>query len=192
MIQGDNWVFIHNPKCAGTSVKHIVSKYGERYRGHSHIGYEDLSPEEQNKFVFTFVRNPYDRLVSMYEFARHKIATTDTTQYGWIHGIKDANRPFKEWLMDSELWENNYGRDHLLPVQKRSQQFFVGEADYVGKVETFSDDMRKICAVIGVPFKEDHRNITEHAEYRTYYDKESIAWIEKWFAWELDKFDYTF
>lgn len=63
-------VFIHIPKAAGTSISEVL--YGKR---NGHLRAENvkkvLGEELYNKkYSFSVTRNPYDRLVSAYNFAR--------------------------------------------------------------------------------------------------------------------------
>src|SRR5699024_6551715 len=63
-------VFIHIPKAAGTSIAGLL--YGKR-NGHLKAEYVKKQLGEAayaEKFSFSVSRNPYDRLVSAYNFAR--------------------------------------------------------------------------------------------------------------------------
>ena len=82
------FVFIHNPKVAGSSIRNFLSKYDSFdnffwHRGYidgidhavdkPHIPLNDLAKTDyyqyinsDNYFVFGFVRNPYERVYSAY------------------------------------------------------------------------------------------------------------------------------
>lgn len=62
-------VFIHIPKAAGTSIAGLL--YGKR-NGHLKAEYvqQQLGVNYKEKYSFSVSRNPYDRLVSAYNFAR--------------------------------------------------------------------------------------------------------------------------
>ncbi|MBI2295663.1 MAG: sulfotransferase family 2 domain-containing protein, partial [Betaproteobacteria bacterium] len=84
------FLFIHIPKTAGTSIQHVLEPYGvtdflaysrgiERYLSvkrqfPAHLRYADaaamLTVDLSRFFKFTFVRNPWDRYVSLYEYFR--------------------------------------------------------------------------------------------------------------------------
>ena len=64
-------IFIHIPKCAGVSVSKAL--FGNLAGGHSRVVDYQLvfnSNEYSNYFKFTFVRNPWDRLVSAFFFLK--------------------------------------------------------------------------------------------------------------------------
>ena len=62
-----NWLFIHIPKTAGTSISQAL--FGSDF-GHCTVDhYEIFSPKRfHNYFKFAFVRNPWDRFLSAYKF----------------------------------------------------------------------------------------------------------------------------
>ena len=61
------FIFIHINKCGGTSIDKVFSG---KFRGHKKaFDYKKLNPKEfENYFKFTFVRNPWDRVVSFYHY----------------------------------------------------------------------------------------------------------------------------
>jgi hypothetical protein len=91
-----SFVFIHNPKCAGTSVRSALLKYettgdlfwqnsewNERPINKAHLPltvFRDLYPRHFQLFstylVFMFVRNPYDRTVSAFNESHKKMVPT--------------------------------------------------------------------------------------------------------------------
>lgn len=63
-------LFIHIPKAAGTSIANVL--YGKR-NGHLKASFVKIKMGEllySEKYSFTVTRNPYDRLISAYRFAR--------------------------------------------------------------------------------------------------------------------------
>ena len=197
IVHGNDWLFVHNPKCAGNSVRSILGKGVEKTPDHSHAGLRDLQDLAANKWTFAFVRNPYARMVSGYEFFRKKLEGSQG-QWDYVNNIRDCYKPFKEWLMESEVWEGNFRLGEIQPFQKRSQSYYITlddkniATDFVGKVENFNQDMRTVCLQINVPYRDTIMNTTEHSHYSKYYDDESREFIEKWFKWDLETFNYEF
>tara|TARA_B000000475_G_scaffold259178_1_gene241859 strand:- start:353 stop:961 length:609 start_codon:yes stop_codon:yes gene_type:complete len=68
-------IFIHIPKTAGFTIGKCLRKNGSLKNGYgfSHkIARNIIKPEHKNCIVMCVVRNPYDRLYSIYEFYRKK------------------------------------------------------------------------------------------------------------------------
>lgn len=85
----DKFIFFHVPKAAGTSI-HVAfkNKYGQEddpLPPIHHVRVKDYlkyNPDKQNYFKFSFVRNPFDRLVSGYcEFTQNRISNQSDKQY---------------------------------------------------------------------------------------------------------------
>ena len=62
-------LFIHIPKAGGTSILSIVKQYNRDLPPCLHRPVTFYSEEERNScFVFSFTRNPYDRLLSSHQY----------------------------------------------------------------------------------------------------------------------------
>src|SRR3972149_205984 len=117
------YIFIHISKCAGMSVSSMIPlgidylKYEHlsKYRQHSkYLEYElTFNKKIKDFFIFTFVRNPYDRLLSLYTYWReNKAINLDNI---CIDGLNIAEASWKlsefnEWVGFIGL---NYGGRHL-------------------------------------------------------------------------------
>lgn len=205
----NNFIFFHLYKCGGMSlrkfVEHNVKGCIELQGGHScpkdmMIEYQDKLNEDKFKefFKFTFIRNPFDFMVSTYFYG--KIYTNHFMHDDIINHNMDMQkfipyyfevrqqhqdekiRPlgsnkvvtFKDWLLDDS------GNEIV---------------DFVGKIENYDLDMKIISEKIGI---ESYRvpvvnvNPNRSKNYREYYNETSRKMIEKHFDWELDKYKYTF
>jgi len=69
-------VFLHNPRCAGTSITHSLVQLGFEivWENTPNVGRTshqiDIPIEYKDYFIFTVRRNPYDRFVSNWEKLR--------------------------------------------------------------------------------------------------------------------------
>ena len=64
-------IFIHIPKTAGIYIRNILDlpkPKGNLKKDHVKPSYPEIKSNWENYLTFTFVRNPYDRLVSSYFF----------------------------------------------------------------------------------------------------------------------------
>src|SRR3989337_374618 len=76
MISTTNkFVFIHISKCGGTSVSSLLESYSSG-KLDAHSTYSDyeafLGESVRDYLVFACVRNPYDRMLSMYTYWRER------------------------------------------------------------------------------------------------------------------------
>lgn len=118
-------IFIHIPKCGGTSVdKSALFEGGIARWGHGNLNYyRRILGGRFNEFrVLTMVRNPWDRLASAFHFASVKAV-----------GYKDANaRVAKELL---ERYDNDFSR--FLPEFCESPQRFLRALWFRPSIEFF-------------------------------------------------------
>ena len=90
MIYSDShkFMFYHIPKTAGTSMYSIFKKYGAgahvdefhwtRVRTHTAVEHTWNKYKGNEYFSFAFVRNPYDRVYSLYKFLKRISRINDT------------------------------------------------------------------------------------------------------------------
>lgn len=154
-------IFVHVPKNGGTSVGRTL--FGE-YRGnHMPIGSYQLIYEREEfdrSFKFAFSRDPYDRLLSGFWYAKRGADRVDDIPTH--HGPDLARKPglwravdgvdtFEEFVHQWVTTANARRWEHFRP-----QHRFVcapnGKlaVDFMGRVENFDDDFASICARLGV------------------------------------------
>ena len=137
-------------------------------------------------FIFSFVRNPFDRVVSNYHFnlgpwiRRHK------------KGEFEKVPTFEEYCLNMEKWNN------LQPLS-----FYVDiDIDFIGKVENFKQDFDRLHKIlkIDIAYNEgnhplnriENRSGRKEKKYQNFYSKESRAAIEEKYAEDLERFKYKF
>ena len=194
------FIFVHIPKCAGCSLKEHLQENscGELINsGHKTLNkiLEDLCAEAKDYYKFTFVRNPWDRMVSLYFFWRNQ--TPDSPFYKWDHKqvefIKSKNISFKDFvkLISSEN-STIHEKPHLYPYIGH----FMNDPssfDFIGKLENFQEDFDQICAKIGIPKQElKWVNKSKHKHYSEYYNDETRAIVAKKYVKDIEHFGYKF
>ena len=132
-----------------------------------------------SSYKFAVVRNPYDRVVSSYCYARKK---------KWYFGT------FREFLMSSFKDFPPMLRGHTLPLT--DNLCLDGEPPYldiVVKFESFREGINKLYEKFDLPGPEiPHLNKTEHEHYTTYYDDETKQIVAGKFAKDIEYFGYEF
>ena len=221
--------FIHIPKTGGMTIRGLLERYITIDNAHGRVNdvlkaWKDIESHSElaaaeNRFnqpdlsdhpiyLFTFMRNPYTRVISTYEFRLrewHRIEQ-EYLRNGWAnvfrggfeknHGkvgfrefdTMDRDASFKEYIDfitaigDNDLWEPQTNWMHPL-------------INYVGKTETLADDVKIIADNIGLPEREKNQlnltlkeNVTpwRHKNYKDYYDDESRKKVEKYYERDID------
>jgi hypothetical protein len=131
-------------------------------------------------FKFAFVRNPWDRLVSEYEFLLRK------PTHGRHARVKKLGG-FKQFIQMQIPRRNAYQINMLCDRQGTLLM------DFVGKVENLQSDWRTVCERIGIEHQSlPHINVTQHRHFQDYYDDESRQLVAQHWSREIALFDYSF
>lgn len=127
-----------------------------------------LRPEVAEYRSFAFVRNPYDRIVSAYEFA------CATNEYG---GSFDE-----------------YVRHCLCHLQPQSNYLYLGGrrlVDFIGRFERFEEDFHDLCARLGLgELNLAHVGETTREAYLDYFTPRTLKKVEKAYAADFALFEY--
>lgn len=190
-----NCVFIHVPKAAGTSVNHAL--YGRTLGHYSALEIEKTFPGLFDRaFTFTLVRNPWDRALSAYQFARQgqtdSMGVQNPGQYQ-IPVFDSFERFVNEWLPAQDLLKT----DFIFQPQSHFACDANGEimVDFVGKVESLNKDMQVVSKRLGRNISVGKSNSTRLAgmDYRSAFtSNEMIDAISMLYRDDVDKFDYHF
>ena len=189
LLYKEELLFIHIPKCAGRSVE----RYFE-YKGRRHRTLDEYIKKEGERiesfFKFSFVRNPWDRMVSWY-FAHKGQGYEPKTREGFQDWIKGGLiNHWTDKTIDDVNWKN---KDPLSMTEFLVTDKSV-EFDYIGKVENLEEDLKKICSMKGIRSRAEILNIgkTKREEYKYYYNDECANIVKERFAEDLYNFDYKF
>ena len=125
-------------------------------------------------FSFSFVRNPWSRLVSYYNA-----------------GFKNKNTTsFSEYLKEITKTENLYSHPHYKP---QTSCIPPNTLDFIGKVENFDKDFNSICNNINIPQQTSiHLNKSKHKHYTEYYDRKDRDLIAEVYKDDIEMFGYKF
>ncbi|WP_263834161.1 sulfotransferase family protein [Salinibacter sp.] len=170
---------------------YMGNKYSGEYRrweGNKHISAVDLKKRLdkdvwKSYFKFAVVRNPWDRVLSLY-----------------LKRIKDSALPsriinnckicFNSYLnMKFNIGFGGYKRQTDFILDREENMFL----DYVGKYERMESDLRKISEKIGIDLNVKGKyDSTMERDYREFYLFGSEKIIEDIFIEEIKMFGYSF
>jgi Sulfotransferase family len=205
--------FIHVPKTGGTSFYHWIDKNIKDFDRLDDNNYATGSVDGAAKvwgdlgIVFSFVRNPYSRLVSMYEYmyaeavkeiSRHVPGGKLTDSYmDHLKLISVSKKGFDYWVTsictDSpEIYSIYDGDPNTINVCSWYNQKIP---DIIIKTEDLDKEFYKIQDLLTDGLCRDPIpwvNTTKHKPYQDYYNDVTRKLVSKKFAQDLDTFKYTF
>ena len=135
-------------------------------------------------YTISVVRNPYDRLVSIFHWIKKndidKIIHAETTFETFCHDFDNNNKlnVFKG-TQTQQLTDNG----------KNSGKIIV---DKILRFETLQRDLNSLNLHAQYPFNLKRTNRTKHEHYSHYYNSETKALIESYYNEDFKRFNYIF
>ena len=186
------FIFVHIPKTGGSSVletlfPELVGKWGS-YRSHF-LPAEYPARLWQRYFTFCFLRNPWDRMVSLYHY--------------WCDGqyldLGKRELSFREFCHSYRKVLVYKGKPN---IHARPQVSFVRRDSkpikFCGRYENLQQDFERVCTIVGVPpaklpVRIPSRN-RRPGSYRQYYasDQALINLVAREFAEDIEFGEYSF
>jgi hypothetical protein len=195
-------IFVHIPKTGGKSVRRAL---GLGWPGHKDISQyaEELNPAVfQNYFKFSIVRNPWDRLLSEYNFQKNNSRPKKDKLF--IFDERGTKRKFSDWVRTAFANPHRYkGEDWAGDVSKHIHRWSPQvdwlsvdgkiAVDFVARLENINEDFPQIGKKIGLPpAKFPRRNGKWHWHYSNYYDKATRELVAEYYARDIEAFGYRY
>ena len=177
---------------------------------------KDAFQNPNEYFKFTFVRNPWSRLVSYYFYAtRFKDNIIPHTGKPVPHPYLQKYS-FKEFIMNLEEIKMNtsFISEHTLQNAPQLQKVLDNKGfsnncydwisdddgkmlpmDFIGKVENITEDFNKLAKLLNYPIPNTplyRKNTSKHEHYTIYYNKDMIQIVNKLFEKDIETFKYKF
>lgn len=234
MLSTENkFIYVHIPKTGGTSIEEALleniaprcyinnrNTMFKKYfpiQGHSFAREYEIADD---MFVFTFVRNPWDKLVSEYfymkqttrldkiikQFHKTKFKRKHTNKStDWLTPVVETinfNKTyptFKHFIMKLfEVSYKSYSCDTIYHYEKQIE--FIMDVDkttslvnFIGRFEHLQQDYNYICEMLDLPkTKLPHLNRSRHNDFRTYYDDEMKQQVLRYYNDDIKTFGYHF
>ncbi|TPV32858.1 sulfotransferase family protein [Paucihalobacter ruber] len=200
------FIFIHIRKSAGGSVKiplqiyslprpsdlfsKVLSKinlekdyHNFRFRQHATIlDVKKIMPLDifDGYFKFAFVRNPFTRLVSEYEYIRR------THSHGRHKKVLALNS-FNDFI----LYQSTRFDAHQVNMLCDKNGAIL--MDFIGKFENLEEDWGNVCKKIGLTnIAMPHTKKAETLDYSDYYPQKNIELVQKLWKRDFETFGYSF
>ncbi|MGN6553885.1 MAG: sulfotransferase family 2 domain-containing protein [Verrucomicrobiota bacterium] len=184
-------IFVHIPKCAGTSIrKSLPLQLG----GHKSLaGYHTVLPEKvfQQCLTFTFVRNPWDRLVSAFFFMKNpSLGSSQKWERRNLAAFHDFDSFVRGWVTPANVCSYSHFRPqfHYITLQNRLA------VNFIGFCENLPEDFSIVCRKLNVPatLREDNCNPIRTRDYKEYYTDETRRIVAEVYAEDIALFGYSF
>jgi hypothetical protein len=172
-------IFIHINRTGGVSIE---SAFGQPKMDHSlpHDIIKKIGWKKWNEyFKFAIIRNPWDRMVSVY-----------CNRKRWYRKMPN----FEEWLIQTQIrHQTKFQYDNEISQLKwivnKKGKILV---DFIGRFERLKEDFQHVCEQIGIQKKLPHKNQSRRSVYQTYYSNSSRKLVEQKSKKEIEKFGYVF
>ncbi len=170
-------IFVEVPKTGSTSIRTIVGFTKQHHQTIVEIQKKIPLNKFNEYFKFAFVRNPWDRELSLYKYILR-----NTKHYYHKQCLQFVN--FSAYLTERPPLRQQY--DFL---SKNGEI----QVDFIGRFENLQQDFDIVCDKIGLPqHKLPHTNKTQHKHYTEYYDDETREIVAKKYAKDIEYFGYKF
>ncbi len=184
-------LFVHIQKTGGTSItKLIIENFGDWQvigRKHSRMSFTKLKRDEL--FSFTFVRNPWDRMVSWYN-----MIINGSMRIPWHIYVRREGRTFEEFVCKC-ITSGRADRTGIFQLRKIVDNQGSILVDFVGRFERFTDDVLEVFSRMEVSINRSdipHLLRNGHGHYSKYYNSDTQKIVGKVFGDEIEFFGYQF
>lgn len=220
-------VFFHIPKNAGKSIckaLEINKKYHPPLLDKTVLLGDDIrnsyTDEQWNSLVkFTVVRNPWDRMVSLYSFRKKERDLLMRLQHKGLWNPEDGDLEkdwdFKKWISTPEIAgvtdyslftefkhlskNTEYLNFYRSTLEYLNQVDIITDSDYIPYVnfilrfESLLDDWKKMSSDLNIELPDlPVVNTSRHSDYSTFYDDETRKLVYGLFEKDIETFKYTF
>ncbi len=190
-------IYVRIPKSGNTSIRAAIGG-GRDCR----MSVPRISTLQDNWTAFSFVRNPWSRLVSTYIQKASDRATSKRIVNGVYQGFAEQGIPIHAGMSFEEFCEVVCDvPDKLTDKHLQSQAFtLIREGrpivPHIGKVERMDHDWRQLMAGVGLEFQLPTLNRTQSdsQHYSSYYrdNKTLIYRVADRYADDIRHFNYDF
>ena len=195
------FLFVHIPKTAGNSIQSVLRDYSEdevvalreeqdgverfglrnpKYKLKKHSTLAEYraalgEAEFASLYKFTCVRNPWDRMISLYFTPTQSPAAWDRKKF---QKVIEKALPVSDYLALNE--------------RERSNDSFQN-VNYVMRFENLAEDFNTVCAALNIsPGTLPQYNRSSREHYSKYYDNKLRELVQRRFATEIEHCGYTF
>jgi len=162
------------------------------HHGNEHTPWKHIKPSYRNHYTaFAIIRNPWDRVVSRYFFAKKVIEVEKKEPVG-----KHRIDSFEHFLSERDLWYNQPFMHHrAIRGWQPAYEYVTDNKDTIRcdilRFENYNDD---VCKYFEIPKMSRARNVTDlnKGSYRDVYTPKTIQMVADWYKIDIDTWGYDF
>lgn len=211
-------IFIHIPKCAGTSIEKNLGLFDKLQRGQQdHRAIREIEP-----FSLNYVTNIFSPNIGVYWLAKRfknifkNKATVSQEQYSnyykftivrnswsrvfsWYTSVMRDELHKKELGMSGDCTFKDFLNKHMNQWALKSQIYWIADhqgeipMDFIGRFEDLNKDFNMLANTLQLPDKELPRlNIGKGSHYSEAYDEEMKNIVARIYKDEIALFNFKF
>jgi len=182
-------LYFHIAKTGGSSITHLLQRNGLNdniltSRGGSFESkkkyFEELVERWDDYYKFTFVRNKYDQLISLYNYDKQLLGGLSFKEFVKNHLQKRSS--------SYPLYDQWIDQHYLTTVNNKS--IF----DFIGYFESYESDLKFVCHRIGIKYEDIRSNLGSYdrSKKSSYYTPELKSIVDTKFSKEIEYFKWGF
>jgi len=189
---------IHIPKTGGISIRRAIFRKLKTDR-YMHIN--PLHPRVKkywdSYFTFTFVRNPFDRLLSIYSFTMDLKNPLSKNNKPFIQTMREKNMTFEEFVYtlykskSMRFFQRFKPQIHWLQPEGQNIKF-----DFIGRLESIQNDYMKLCDLLQIkeplPLPNANKSTNRDIKYKKYYTPEMQKMVSELYNKDFKFLKYKF
>jgi len=193
------WIFVHIQKTGGNSVRTALG--ADIFDSRKHLTARELRQIDgqmgwDDAFKFSFVRNPWDRLVSWWSMIENGRRTITQPPNRFFAYVLERGATFQDFLLNCT--EEIVDPDGRKQIFRNQIEYLVDESgeiivDYIGRFERLQEDFdevnRRLCRP---PIALPRTNASHHAAYTEYYTPATAELVARRYARDIAHFGYRF
>jgi hypothetical protein len=172
-------------------VKSLMKKLGDHH-GLEHARFRDIDTKYQKEYTFfAVVRNPWDRVVSRYFFAKKVIEVEKKvpSSYADVSSFENFLEERYKWGNKSYMWHRAV-RGWFPAFEHVSDENENIKCDII-RFEHLNDEL---CKYFNIPEMSRARNVTSlnTKSYRDLYTPKTIQIVADWYYKDIETFGFDF
>lgn len=186
-------IFIHIPKTAGLSISKAIFNRNIGHRKIEHLELYDLE-RVRSYFTFSFVRNPWDRMLSAFTFLKsgginHRDKAWAQANLEDFYDFDSFVKALKNRRQASRIMRHKHFWPQYSFICDRNMKIRV---NYVGRFERINEDFISIMNRLNIDSKLYKTNESKHNNYTEYYSQETKEIVSLLYEEDIVLLGYDF